>query len=244
MALTPRWAWFAVVAALAMVIALVFALPHQMVSPGDLIPAHATLQQDCFACHAPFRGVASERCQRCHTIADIGRRTTKGAPIRWSRPPFHAALTTRDCATCHTDHPRPRLTRNLAPRFDHALLRQDLRTRCADCHAAPADAFHREAGSSCAQCHSTRGWTPVTFDHSRYFSLASPHDAPCATCHVDRDYQSYSCFGCHAHTLTGTAAEHREEGIRDIDNCVRCHRGADDEGGEHEGRGRREDEDE
>ena len=27
---------------------------------------------------------------------------------------------------------------------------------------------------------------------------------------------------------------HRDEGIRDLDNCVRCHRSADDEGGEGE----------
>lgn len=245
MALTPRWAWLAVGVALAIVVALVFALPHQMVSPGDLIPAHASLQQDCFACHAPFRGVASARCQRCHAVADIGRRTTKGAPITWTRPPFHQALTTRDCTACHADHPRPRLTRNLARRFDHALLRADLRGRCAGCHAPPPGAFHRDAGSACGQCHTTAGWTPATFDHGRYFSLAPPHDAPCATCHVNRQYRSYTCFGCHEHTPARIEAEHREEGIRDVGDCVRCHRSADGEHGEREGRerGREQDED-
>jgi hypothetical protein len=238
-ALTPRWAWFVVTAALAAVLALVVARPHQMVSPGDLIPAHASLQQDCFACHAPFRGVSAERCQRCHVVADIGRRTTRGVPIAWKRPPFHQALTTRDCAACHTDHPRPRLTRNLDRPFDHALLRAELRDRCADCHAAPPDPFHRDAGASCGQCHTTRGWTPATFDHERYFSLAPPHHAACATCHVNRQYGSYTCFGCHEHRPDRIEAKHREEGIRDVRNCVRCHRGADDERGEGAREGRR-----
>lgn len=230
--MTPRWAWLAVAAALVAVVSLVFVRPHQMVSPGNLIPAHDALQQDCFACHAPFRGVASERCQQCHAVEDIGRRTTKGAPIAWTRPPFHQALATRDCTACHTDHPRPRLTRNVAKGFDHALLRADLRGRCADCHRPPADAVHRDAGRTCAQCHATRDWTPTNFEHGRWFSLAPPHDAACATCHVNRQYGAYTCFGCHEHRPAQIAAEHREEGIRDTTNCVRCHRAADGEYGE------------
>jgi hypothetical protein len=54
----------------------------------------------------------------------------------------------------------------------------------------------------------------------------------CVTCHVGNDYSRYTCYGCHEHTVQNILREHRDEGIRDLDNCVRCHRSADGEGGE------------
>ena len=32
------------------------------------------------------------------------------------------------------------------------------------------------------------------------------------------------CYGCHEHTPANIRAEHEEEGIRDFENCVECHR--------------------
>lgn len=240
--MTPRWVWISLGAVLAATVALVFVYPHQMVSPGDLTPAHAALQQNCFACHAPFGGASAQRCVACHAVADIGRRTTKGAPIAGpaSMPPFHQALTSQNCMACHTDHPRPRLTRNLERSFDHALLQPQARAACATCHAAPANDLHRGADLPCGQCHSVQGWKPATFDHSRYFSLDPPHDTACATCHLGGNHRTYTCYGCHEHQPGRIVAEHREEGIRNIENCVRCHRGADGEGGEGQGVRRRE----
>lgn len=241
--MTPRWLWIGLSTLLAAIVALAFLFPHQMVSPGDLRPAHAALQQDCFACHQPFRGASPDRCVRCHVVAEIGRRTTKGAVIPGSRiPPFHEALLEQDCMACHTDHPRPRLTRNLALTFDHALLKPDLRGRCATCHSPPTDNLHRGADLACGQCHSSQAWKPAMFEHSRYFSLASPHDAPCATCHVGGNFRTYTCYGCHEHQKARTEAEHLEEGIRNIENCVRCHRSADDEHGDGDRRSRDDDE--
>lgn len=236
--MTPRWVWVSLGAVLAAIVALIFVYPHQLVSPGDLKPSHASLQQDCFACHAAFRGATSERCVACHVVADIGRLTTKGARIdsRSARAPFHQDLTTQDCMACHTDHPRPRLTHSFDRAFDHALLKPETRGRCANCHRAPADELHRSVDRRCAQCHSTKAWKPAAFDHVRYFSLASPHDTTCSTCHVGGNLKAFTCYGCHEHQKARTEAEHREEGIRDIDNCVRCHRNADDEPGE-DGRG-------
>ncbi len=233
--MTPRWVWISLGLALAAIVAQVFLYPHQMVSPGNLKPAHAGLQQNCFACHAPFRGASSERCIACHTVADIGRRTTKGSPVSGFplRPPFHQELASQDCMACHTDHPRPRLTRNIERAFDHARLKPDTRLHCATCHRAPANDLHRGADPPCAQCHNTRAWTPATFDHGRYFSLAPPHDTTCSTCHVGGNYRAYNCYGCHEHQKGRTEAQHREEGVRDIENCVRCHRSADGEGREN-----------
>lgn len=91
----------------------------------------------------------------------------------------------------------------------------------------------------CAQCHQPRAWKPATFDHARYFPLTGDHNVACVTCHLGQNYRQYTCTGCHEHERNRMIAVHREEGIRNIDNCVRCHRGGTAEGdeGEREGEG-------
>jgi hypothetical protein len=42
----------------------------------------------------------------------------------------------------------------------------------------------------------------------------------------------YTCFGCHQHQPDQIRASHAEEGIRNIENCVACHRSGSGEGGE------------
>lgn len=46
----------------------------------------------------------------------------------------------------------------------------------------------------------------------------------CVTCHKGGVYSTYTCYGCHEHTPAKIRAEHEEEGIRDFENCVECHR--------------------
>ena len=117
---------------LAVLLALAFIYPQPMVSPGALVAAHAGLSEDCFACHAPFRGAAAERCVACHAIPDIGLRTTKGVPI--AKPAvkvsFHQELIAQDCMTCHSDHQGRKLTLRSRQMFSHALLRPATRDRC------------------------------------------------------------------------------------------------------------------
>lgn len=234
-----RWLWALTLLVLAGLIGLAIRYPHAMISPGDLIPAHAALQEDCFACHTPFRGATADRCIACHAVADIGRRTSKGVPItaRARRPAFHQALVEQNCLACHSDHPAPALTRRPPKPFDHGLLAATMRGACQSCHRPPADAQHRGSNLPCAQCHKTSGWTPSSFDHRRYFPLGGDHAVACVTCHVGGDYRRYSCFGCHEHERGRMIAKHREEGIANIDNCVRCHRDGDAEEGERGGEG-------
>lgn len=275
------WIWILIVANLIGLIVLAFVYPSAMVSPGPLVPAHAGLESNCFACHSPFRGAASDRCASCHVVADIGVRTTTGAPVeRMTKRPlsasFHQQLTEQNCGSCHSDHGRL-----IERRFSHALLRpamrgdcatchaapandlhRDLRVscnqchttehwspatfdhaalpsatlaRCESCHAAPTDSFHRQITAACTQCHSPQRWKPSTFDHDRFFLLDRDHNATCVTCHTNNDFTRYTCFGCHEHTPANIRAEHEEEGIRNFDNCVSCHRSGDDEGGERGG---------
>jgi hypothetical protein len=229
-----RWLWVGITALLAGVIALAFIRPHAMVSPGNLIAAHTSLQDDCFACHVPFRGASADRCIGCHVVAQIGLRTTKGVAIKRSgnRPAFHQALVTSNCLACHNDHPQPRLAPRTAALFDHAQLRPELRPRCEQCHVPPRDEQHRGQNLPCAQCHQTKAWTPATFDHDRYFRLDQDHRTACITCHVGSNYRRFTCYGCHEHQPDRIRAKHLEEGIRDIENCVRCHRSAEGEAGE------------
>jgi hypothetical protein len=230
------WALSLVAANVLALLGLVFVYPHLMVSPGALVPSHSELAKDCFACHAPWRGAAAERCEACHALPDIGRRTTKGLPLAPPRAmiSFHQELMTHDCVSCHDDHAGPKLTKGPRKPFSHALLRPESRDRCEGCHEAPSDGPHPKVSGQCQQCHTIKGWKPASFEHGKYFQLDRDHDVACATCHEGNDYKRYSCYGCHEHTPAKVRAEHEEEGISGIENCVQCHRSS---GGKPEKRG-------
>jgi hypothetical protein len=232
-----RWLFIVIAANLVVLIALAFVYPHLMVSPGALVRGHAELATDCFACHAPLRGASSARCIQCHAPADIGLKTTKGAPLpvgaRKAR--FHQDLIEQDCMACHSDHLGPKLTQRSRKPFSHALLRVAVQEQCSTCHQPPTDNLHRKLTGNCQQCHSQEAWKPATFDHQKSFVLDQDHDVACATCHKASDYSRYTCYGCHEHSLANVRAEHEKEGIADFDNCVECHR---DPGVEPEKKGR------
>lgn len=214
---------------------LAFVYPNLMVGPGKLIPGHKQLETDCFACHAPLRGASSDRCVSCHKTAEIGHLTTTGKPITkpLTSTPFHQKLINQDCVACHSDHAGVKRFRP-QKNFNHALLQKATLEQCQSCHKSPADSLHRQISGNCSQCHNQNKWTPATFDHRKYFELDRDHNASCVTCHVANDYSRYTCYGCHEHTPDNIRREHIEEGIRDFDNCVECHRNAD----EHDIRGR------
>lgn len=219
---------------LLLLLALVFVYPHLMVSPGPLIAGHANIATDCFACHAPLRGAASSRCIACHALPDIGLRNTQGIPIarKTLKVSFHQDLLEQNCMTCHSDHAGPKLTQRSRKPFSHGLLRSNVREQCQTCHRAPADKLHTKITGNCNQCHAQTAWKPASFDHDKSFVLDRDHNVECVTCHVGNDYSRYTCYGCHEHTVQNVLREHRDEGIRDLDNCVRCHRRADGEGAE------------
>ena len=226
-----RWGLIFTAASLAVLLALAFIYPSRMISPGALIPEHASLETDCFACHAPLRGAVAERCITCHAAASIGLRTTEGIPIARTaaKTPYHQALTTQDCMACHSDHPRPRLTALRRMQFSHALVKPEISANCMACHTAPSDALHRDLKAACSQCHSQDHWKPATFDHNKYFELDRDHNTTCTVCHSGNDYRRYTCFGCHEHQPEEMRKKHIEEGIRNFENCVSCHRNAHDE---------------
>lgn len=228
------WVWLVVALNLVALITLVFLYPHLMVSPGAVMTAHQELATDCFACHAPLRGASAARCIACHALPDIGLRTTKGRPLekKLLKASFHQELVEQDCMACHSDHAGPRLYQKSRKPFSHALLRSAIREQCEMCHRAPDNKLHKKMSGNCKQCHSQQAWKPATFDHDKSFVLDTNHKVECATCHMKDDYSRYSCYGCHEHTVQNVLAEHRDEGIRNLDNCVECHKSADGESGD------------
>lgn len=238
------WALVLVAANMVGLVALIFLYPDFMVSPGALVPAHAELTTDCFACHAVLRGAVPERCVACHAVADIGLRTTKGVLLARAsgKPAFHQQLTTQNCMACHSGHQGSAFATGSRQSFSHGLLRATVRDRCETCHAAPATPLHRNISGACGQCHTQEGWKPATFEHGKLFLLDGPHDATCATCHIDNDYRSYTCYGCHEHQPDAIRAKHVREGIPNFENCAQCHRSTRDEHGEQRSGERRDDE--
>lgn len=141
--------------------------------------------------------------------------------------------------------------------FDHnvvfALEGAHADLACADCHVAdrykglPSDcvACHDEPevhlgqfGTDCAACHTAEAWTPARLQqHTFPLDHGSRSEVDCQVCHPT-NYVSYTCYDCHEHDPNEVAQEHREEGIRDFEDCVECHatgRETEDEGGEEGG---------
>jgi hypothetical protein len=84
--------------------------------------------------------------------------------------------------------------------------------------------MHRNLKVECGQCHQGKAWKPASFDHNKYFVLDRDHETACDTCHKNKDYSRYTCYGCHEHSQAKIRAEHVEEGIPNFGNCVECHR--------------------
>ena len=271
-----------IAAGVLIVIVLAVAYPGPMISPGALMRGHAQIESDCFACHAPWRGAAAQRCIRCHRLADIGLRTARGEPVsqRRLKVSFHQELVEQDCTACHSDHEGPKRTERSRKPFSHALLRPSARGFCGGCHAAPSDRVHADLTvgcarchttdvwkpstfdhvaltqieqlhcdgchrppvdnlhhyikGSCQQCHSQKRWKPATFDHDTRFVLDADHNVACTTCHTGADMRRATCYGCHAHRPDEIRSTHLEEGIRDFENCARCHRDANAESEGHD----------
>lgn len=215
---------------LLLITVLTFVYPHLLVGPGKLIPGHKQLERDCFACHSPFAGASSTRCASCHKPVDIGRLTTKGIPIvgKLTASSFHQELVSQDCVDCHSDHAGVKRF-HVKGNFNHSLLKKETLDQCQICHKPPKGPLHQQVTGNCSSCHGQDKWSPASFDHNKYFVLDRDHEATCATCHVNNDYSRYTCYGCHEHTPANIRRKHIEEGIRQFDQCVECHRSADED---------------
>jgi len=213
------------------VMACIFAMfryPSVMINPGQLLEGHKKIKNDCSACHVMFRGISSEKCISCHKLSEIGMKDRDSTRADRKSTLFHQNLSGQECTACHTDHLGANPEKSFSG-FSHDML-QGAAANCLGCHKKPADLYHEKFTENCSHCHSTDKWKPSTFDHSKYFLLDKKHNAECITCHTNNNYGSYTCYGCHEHSESKIAGEHREEGIYNFSNCASCHKS----GNEHD----------
>ncbi len=213
---------------------LVVVSPDLMIEPGKLTDAHTEFTDDCFNCHTPFIGSTADKCMQCHKVAEIGLKTTKGQVIDKEKKnvAFHQELLEDDCVACHSDHKGVQPFRPIGY-FSHQLVGSDMQEQCDGCHNNPGDTLHLKIKANCNQCHTIDGWTPATFEHEKYFRFDKDHDADCDSCHIKSNYSDYTCYGCHEHSRSEIREEHVEEGIRDYEKCVECHRSGDEDEAEY-----------
>jgi len=179
--------------------------------------------QDCIACHTDHKGknpslslskfehsliakAVLNNCVSCHKTPDNK---------------LHKQLST-DCKSCHNTNDW-----KSSATFNHELIVGLNKNNCIACHQSPKDEFHQSVKTNCNECHTTKKWLPSTFDHSKFFVLDKDHSPnKCSTCHVGNDFKKYTCYGCHEHSEAKIRSEHLEEGIRNFQDCVLCHKSA------------------
>ncbi|MBF0399531.1 MAG: class III cytochrome C family protein [Magnetococcales bacterium] len=189
------------------------------------VPFHQKLlDKSCVSCHSDHAGVAKYRTEGRfhHQILDNDTRNECVACHQRPGDPLHKQ-SADPCGQCHgVEKWRP-------AQFKHDLLANSQREQCMTCHKAktPRDFVHRQVSENCGQCHTVAKWKPATFDHQPSFELDKEHNVKCAICHTTGNYKVYTCYGCHEHSVGKIRKEHWEEGIRDFDRCVSCHRNAD-----------------
>ncbi len=163
----------------------------------------------CVACHQKddkHQGAFGTDCASCHTPSGWGQVTS----FDHSKTafPLTGAHTKTVCSKCHANN-----------------VYKGTPTACVACHAEPQEHLG-QFGTACASCHTTSSWKGATFKHTFPLNHGGKGQIPCATCHTNpppQQYQTYTCYGCHAEARM--ISKHREEGIGDISNCVRCHSG-------------------
>ena len=160
----------------------------------------------CVDCHLEddeHKGEFGVACEQCHTSINWEDVTFDHA---LSNFPLDGAHITVACQDCHIDQ-----------------VYQGTKTECAACHEDPA--YHAGVFSAdCITCHTTDAWSPATYNDPHTFPMnhESSGDNSCRTCH-DISFDVYTCYGCHEHTPSNIASEHREEGISNYENCMECH---------------------
>ncbi|WP_423226370.1 cytochrome c3 family protein [Candidatus Amarolinea aalborgensis] len=160
----------------------------------------------CVSCHLKddkHQGQFGDDCAGCHTPEDWAKATFDHSKTAFALTGAHINTA---CTKCHTDN-----------------VFKGTPQACARCHADPA--YHKGVfGADCQTCHATSAWSPARFNLRHVFPLDHGEGgvSACRACHPD-SLKAYTCYGCHEHTPTGIQAKHVEEGIRDFQDCVRCH---------------------
>ena len=134
-------AWLAAAAAALFAAVPASAQIGQLLSPGPLSRAHASLEgaDKCQKCHEPGRKVTPALCLSCHKPVAERIQAKRGV---------HRDVT-GDCASCHVEHAG--VDAELRP-FDPASFDHAVET------GFPLDGRHAAVAKNCARCHKTRSF--------------------------------------------------------------------------------------
>jgi hypothetical protein len=204
-----------------------------------------SLSRTCVSCHDDaHRGRLGQACDRCHSAANWAR-TDVFARHRLTRLPLSGMHALADCSECHRET-SDRLMRNV-PADCFACHAKEYRS--ADTHPPHAgvagDPTKPPLPTDCSQCHRATAWSPAfiatgTFTGAARSALVAPlvHEAlfrirsgkhrgaECETCHVDtRSPRLVRCDGCHAHSISELALDHRAPVSPSATGCLTCHPG-------------------
>ena len=181
---------------------------RQQARPGPLSAAHASLQNNCAACHTSVKGVEAFNCAVCHANNEtlLQRQPTA----------FHAHI--QSCSQCHIEHQGA----NRRPtKMDHlALARFGLRELNKDA----ADSERRQVrGQLLGWIKQHRAGEGPDAGHKNITPEEMILD--CASCHSNQDRHKklfgQDCAQCHA-TTQWTITEFQHPSPRST-NCAQCH---------------------
>ncbi|HEX7344800.1 MAG TPA: hypothetical protein VF398_11075, partial [bacterium] len=194
---------------------------------------------DCRACHEPgtIYSQTSTECYSCHQ-----------SDYEATNNPNHISGNFgTNCAVCHTimgwspaqfDHnltgfPLTGGHDNVACNVCHAQGYTNTSAECMSCHQADFEAANNPIhvlpsfSSDCAECHSTAGWSPSSFNHNiqTNYTLTGAHvSANCADCHANGVYSGTStlCYTCHQQNYEGATDPNHVAGNFPT-TCEVCH---------------------
>ena len=184
---------------------------------------YTALATDCYSCHKnDFNGASNpnhvsagfpQNCAICHSTVNWSNATFNHTTYTgYALTGMHASLT---CAQCH-----------LNGNYTNTSV------ACYACHqkdfTSTTNPNHVTSGfpTDCSICHSTNGWSPSTFDHSKTaFPLTGAHlNTSCAQCHTQNNYTTLptTCVGCHLADYNKTTnPNHVSAGFPQ--DCSVCH---------------------
>jgi nitrate/TMAO reductase-like tetraheme cytochrome c subunit len=153
-----------------------------------------------------------QTCENCHTTAAWSPATFNHDSVGFPLTGGHANLT---CDQCHKNG-----------NF------QLTSTACVGCHIndfnKTSNPNHAAAGipQQCEMCHTTAGWQPASFDHSKTaFPLTGAHaKVQCGDCHKGGNYNltTAACYSCHQQDYQGTNNPNHAS-VNFPQQCEVCH---------------------
>ncbi|MBI3751518.1 MAG: hypothetical protein HY263_07670 [Chloroflexi bacterium] len=179
-------------------------------------------------------GHASPTCDACHPAGRFAGTPTTCIGCHKADDAHNGSFGT-DCGACHKATTWSDVT------FDHAksgfaLTGAHATASCQQCHIGgvftaiptacvachPRPASHTTGFSNtCQSCHTTRAWTPATFNGPHSFPMShGGAGGVCSTCHPST-FAAWTCTACHS--TASMAAQHSGVSGYSATGCIRCH---------------------